>query len=203
MDSVFAVLGKDFVILAADSHVAHSILKLKDNEDKTLVIDGDKLLGLAGEPGERLQFGDYIQKNIHLLRYKYGKRLSTKETANYMRSEMAQLLRKSPFFCFTVLAGHDADGPALYWIDYMATMQKVKTAAQGYCSYFLGGILDSKWKPDMTYEEAVDLVTDCMNELGKRFIMTQHKFVVQKVDKDGIKDISTEVSESAKKKLSA
>lgn len=35
----------------------------------------------------------------------------------------------------------------------------------------------------MTYEEAVDLVGDCMNELGKRFIMTQHKFVVQKVDK--------------------
>ena len=50
-------------------------------------------------------------------------------------------------------------------------------------------------------EEAVDLVGDCMNELGKRFIMTQHKFIVQKVDKDGIKDISVEVTESAKKKI--
>ncbi len=39
------------------------------------------------------------------------------------------------------------------------------------------------FEKDMTYEEAVDLVGDCMNELGKRFIMTQHKFVVQKVDK--------------------
>jgi len=53
---------------------------------------------------------------------------------------MAHLLRKSPFFCFTVLAGHDADGPALYWIDYMATMQKVKTAAQGYIQFMKNGL---------------------------------------------------------------
>jgi len=91
------------------------------------------------------------------LKFKYGKKLSTKETANYMRfgsilslsdilkkklfqwisliltrSEMAHLLRKSPFYCFCVLAGYDTDGPALYWIDYLATMHKVKTAAQGY-----------------------------------------------------------------------
>jgi len=29
MDSVFAVKGKDFIILATDSAVAHSIIKLK------------------------------------------------------------------------------------------------------------------------------------------------------------------------------
>jgi len=35
----------------------------------------------------------------------------------------------------------------------------------------------------MTYEEVSELIKDCMNELGKRFVMAQHKFVIQKVDK--------------------
>jgi 20S proteasome subunit beta 4 len=46
---------------------------------------------------------------------------------------MAEALRKSPVHCQTVLAGFDeVDGASLYWIDYLATSQKVKTAAQGY-----------------------------------------------------------------------
>jgi len=45
---------------------------------------------------------------------------------------MARALRQSPFFCQTILAGYDqADGASLYWIDYLATLQKVNTAAQG------------------------------------------------------------------------
>jgi 20S proteasome subunit beta 4 len=46
---------------------------------------------------------------------------------------MAEALRKSPFQCQCVLAGFDdKDGASLYWLDYLGTLQKVKTAAQGY-----------------------------------------------------------------------
>jgi 20S proteasome alpha/beta subunit len=55
-----------------------------------VVIDDNKALALAGEAGEREHFGDYIQKNIHLLRYKHDQKLTVKQTANYMRYSIFQ-----------------------------------------------------------------------------------------------------------------
>jgi 20S proteasome subunit beta 4 len=36
MESIFGVVGKDFVLLGSDSKVARSILVYKDDEDKVL-----------------------------------------------------------------------------------------------------------------------------------------------------------------------
>lgn len=85
MDSLFGIQGKDYVIVAADCAAAHSILKLKDDEDKIMNLDDDKLLGLSGEAADRLQYGDYMQKNIHLFKYRNSQKLTTKEAANFMR----------------------------------------------------------------------------------------------------------------------
>jgi len=193
MDSIFALQGKDYVLVCCDSTAAYSIMKFKETEDKILPIDDNKLMGMAGEVGDRLQFGDYIQKNIHLRKYKTGIKLTTKETANFIRTEMAQALRKSPFHVNLVLAGYDEeDGSSLYWLDYMGTLQKVARGAQGYAAYFLGGLFDNKWKPDMTYEEGLELVQYCIHELKTRFLISQNNFVIKCVDKKGIREVNTE-----------
>lgn len=57
----------------------------QDNEDKIMTLDDNKLLGLSGEAGDRLQYGDYMQKNVHLYKYRNSQKLTTKETANFMR----------------------------------------------------------------------------------------------------------------------
>lgn len=51
-----------------------------------MLLDDNKLLGLSGEAGDRLQYGDYVQKNIHLYKYRNSQKLNTTETANWMRS---------------------------------------------------------------------------------------------------------------------
>ena len=66
MDSQFAIQGKDFVLVAADATVAYSIMKFKDNEDKIITIDNNKILCLGGPVGDRNNFGAYIKNNIHL-----------------------------------------------------------------------------------------------------------------------------------------
>jgi len=201
MDSIFAVQGKDYVLVVCDATAAYSIMKFKETEDKIISIDDNKLMGMAGEVGDRLQFGDLIQKNIHLRKYKTGIKLTTKETANYIRTELAYYLRQGPFQVNLVLAGYDSeDGPSLYWLDYLATLQKVGRAAQGYAAYFLGGIFDNIWKPDMTYEEGLDLVQQCIKELKTRFLISQNNFIIKCVDKKGIREVSNdELSTSLEK----
>lgn len=55
-------------------------------DDKIWNLDGQKLLAIGGEHSDVLVFGDYIQKNLAFLQYKNGYKLSTDDTAQFIRS---------------------------------------------------------------------------------------------------------------------
>ena len=50
---VALVVGRDFVLVAADTSAVQSILVHKTDEDKVMVLDSQKLMGASGEPGDR------------------------------------------------------------------------------------------------------------------------------------------------------
>lgn len=86
MDSVFAIQGKDFVLMVADTTMASSILKYKSDEDKIKVIGNSLLLGMSGAACDRLQFGDYMERNIELSKFRNnGQELGISESANFIR----------------------------------------------------------------------------------------------------------------------
>ena len=89
MDSLIAFKGKDYVIIAADTYNAYSVLRLKNYDDKIWNLDGEKLLALGGQHSDILRFGDYVQKNLAYMQYKNGYKLSTDDTANFIRNELA------------------------------------------------------------------------------------------------------------------
>ncbi|KAG6526807.1 hypothetical protein ZIOFF_016808 [Zingiber officinale] len=94
MECVFGLVGDGFALVAADSSAVNSILVHKSNEDKIMILDSHKLLGASGEAGDRVQFTEYIQKNVHLYEFRNGIPLSTAAAANFTRGELAQALRK-------------------------------------------------------------------------------------------------------------
>jgi len=97
MDSVFAITGADFVLVAADSSQARSIVVLKTDEDKILQIDDHKVFAMSGDHGDRTQFCEYIQKNIHLYRFRTDLELSTRAVGAYLFDQ------KDCFFLFFFL----------------------------------------------------------------------------------------------------
>ena len=62
---------------------------IQNYDDKIWNLDGEKLLAIGGEHSDILVFGDYIQKNLAFLQYKNGHKLSTDDTAQFIRSEFA------------------------------------------------------------------------------------------------------------------
>eukprot|EP01068_Selenidium_serpulae_P006850 Selendium_serpulae@DN4529_c0_g1_i1.p1 len=190
MDTLIGIKGDDFVMMAADTLSAFSIFRMKHDEDKIMVVDGDKVIGTSGPAGDRVQFGEYIRKNIHLHRLQTGKPLNTDAAANFARKELAYSLRQSPYQVNLLMAGYDEDGPAMYWIDYLASMVSVKKGAHGYAAYFVGGILDRYYKPGMTEDEAFAIMNLCAKELKERFMISQYDFIVKTIDKNGIRERS-------------
>ncbi|PFH32590.1 putative proteasome subunit beta type 2 [Besnoitia besnoiti] len=189
METVIGLRGPTFALVACDRYANSSILRMKDDEDKVLLVDDNKIMGLAGQIGDRLQFGDYIQKNVHLYRFRNNKRLSCAATASFTRQQLAYYLRRSPYHVDVMLAGYDETGPHLYWMDYLASMASVNKGAHGYAAYFLGGLLDRYYHPDLTEEEALKILEMCKKELMTRFIVSQASFRVKIATKDGIRTL--------------
>ncbi|TRY93731.1 hypothetical protein DNTS_028764 [Danionella cerebrum] len=96
----------------------------------------------------------------------------------------------TPYHVNLLLAGYDeTDGPGLYYMDYLSALAKAPFAAHGYGAYLTLSILDRHYRPDLTREEAVDLLKKCVEELNKRFILNLPSFTVRLIDKVGIHDM--------------
>lgn len=146
MDFLMGIKGPDFVVVASDTAAVQQIITIKHDEDKIVAIDSHKVMGISGEPGDRVKFSDYIIANVKLNAFRNGVRcwgwvylttfqahmsvlihsLSTPAVANFARSEMATALRRAPYYANVLIAGYDeGKGPSLYWMDYLATMHRL------------------------------------------------------------------------------
>ncbi|CAL8365687.1 unnamed protein product [Arctogadus glacialis] len=191
MEYLIGIQGPDFVLVAADSVAASSIIKMKDDHDKMFKLSDNILLLCVGEAGDTVQFAEYIQKNLQLYKMRNGYELSPTAAANFTRKNLADYLRsRTPYHVNLLLAGYDqADGPALFYMDHLSALAKAPFAAHGYGAFLTLSILDRYYKPDLTREDGVALLQKCIQELNKRFILNLPSFNVRVIDKEGVHDL--------------
>ena len=61
--------------------------------------------------------------------------------------QLAYALRRGPYQTNLLVGGVDKEtGPALYWMDYLASMTETKYGSHGYASFFCQSIFDRYWK---------------------------------------------------------
>ncbi|KAK9811836.1 hypothetical protein WJX72_010995 [[Myrmecia] bisecta] len=192
MEYLMGMRCNDFVMLACDTTAVQQIITIKHDEDKLIPIDSHKLMGVAGEPGDRVQFSEFILANIRLYAARNNRELSTSATAHFTRGELATALRKRPYMANLLIAGFDkAGGPSLYWMDYLATMHKMNIAGTGYGSYFVLSMFDKLWRKDLNESEALDLMLKGIDEVKKRLVVAPPSYVIKIIDANGTRTIKT------------
>jgi len=66
-----------------------------------------------------------------------------------------------------------------YFIDYLASMQKIDKGGHGYGGMFCNSLLDAHWKADLTETEAVALMDMCIKELHTRFMISMPNWLIK------------------------
>ncbi|KAI1790065.1 N-terminal nucleophile aminohydrolase [Ganoderma leucocontextum] len=192
MDISFALTGKGYVIVAADTTAARSIVKMKVDEDKIKVLSPHLLMAYSGEPGDTVQFAEYIERNIRLYQIRNTYALRPPSAASWIRRALADSLRsRKPYAVNLLVGGYDTSthNPHLYWIDYLGTMSEVPFAAHGYGAYFALSLLDRYHDPEASVEEGLAILKRCVDEVAKRLVVTPEKYKVKIVDKDGVREV--------------
>lgn len=195
MECVIGIVGKDFVLMASDTNQAHSIVVMKHDDDKMFKINQHGAMLVTGDPGDKVQFAEYIQRNLQLYKMVNGFELSTGACANYTRRELATSLRsRKPYNVNMLIGGYDNEsegGASLYFMDYLSAMVKVPFAIHGYGSFFGLSICDKYYKTDMNETEALSLLNKIVAEIQKRFLVNLPTFQVRIINSKGIKDMPT------------
>jgi len=76
--------------------------------------------------------------------------------------------------------------PRLFWLDEYGSLQSVEYGVHGLASNFALSILDRKYNPNLSREEAADLVADCFRQLRKRFVINSPELpCIKCIDSDG------------------
>ncbi|KAJ2615792.1 Proteasome subunit beta type-4 [Coemansia sp. RSA 1365] len=193
MDAQFAIVGKSFAISVTDKGVAHSIVKMKHNADKTCELTPHTLMSVTGVPGDTSNFSEYIQGNVRLYGIRNSQNLSPSETASFIRGELANSLRtRRPRQVNLLVMGYDknTNESSLYWIDYLSAIAKVPFAAHGHCSYFVLSVMDREYKPDITLEQGFDIIKKCIAAVKMRFPINFTDYTIKVVDSDGVREVS-------------
>ncbi|KAM6501037.1 Nucleophile aminohydrolase [Amanita muscaria] len=192
MEVSFALTGKDYVIVAADTTAARSIVKMKTDQDKIKILSPHLLMAYSGEPGDTLQFAEYVERNIRLYQIRNLYALSPSAAASWIRRSLAESLRSRNSYAVNLLVGGfdtTTKEPHLYWIDYLGTMTEIPFGAHGYGSYFALSLLDRYHDPDASLEEGLATLKRCIDEVSKRLVVSPDRYKVKVVDKDGVREV--------------
>ncbi|XP_055702793.1 proteasome subunit beta type-2 [Phlebotomus papatasi] len=198
METIIGLKGKDFVMIAADCSHAHSIILLKEDENKISKISDNLMMATTGESGDTVQFTEYIGKNIALYKMRNGYELGPKAAAHFTRKNLADCLRsRSPYFVNLLVAGYDEkEGSELHYIDYLANAKSVNYAGHGYGGMFCASIFDRYYNSNISQDDAYEILKKCVAEIQKRLIINLSTFNVAVVDKNGMKYLENITSKS-------
>jgi 20S proteasome subunit beta 4 len=189
MECLLGIRFNDFVLLAADTIDARSIVVMKHDEDKFFPLSDNLLMAVSGEAGDTTQFSEFIAKNVQLYKMRNDYELSPKAAAHFTRKNLAEALRTgNPYNVNLLMAGYDAveKKPHLFFMDYLASCMELPYCAHGYGGYFTLSTMDAYYKPEMTPEEGYELLKKCIAEISKRLIVNLPTFQVRMVSAAGI-----------------
>lgn len=239
-ETLVGVVGKDFVILGADSSISTSIAFTASNLDKIAILDGTRTIAAAaaGDAADSDRLLGLLSAHCAIREYEHGgdvtlvwmddhtvpttsqrpkcpQGLTVQEIAHLARNQIASSLRsRNQLKVCLLVAGmmmtssdeiesedfsrrlqQQASGtsatsngeseptttnhlpvsgsikPHLFWLDPYGSLQKIHYGAHGHGSNFVLSLLDQSYRPDLSREEAIQIVRNCFDQLRIRYVI--------------------------------
>lgn len=187
--TTIGVVCKDGVILASDTRVTMGYFVAHKQGKKVYKIDDYIGMTIAGSVADAQKVIDIITANAQLYRINLNRRMSiasaARMTSNLLfsaRGLMAQVL----------VGGVDDTGPHVFNLDPFGSLVEDKMTATGSGSPLAIGVLEDKFKEDMTVEQALPVVARAVNAAMKRDVASGNNYNIIVIDPKGYRELTDE-----------
>ncbi|HIE14158.1 TPA: archaeal proteasome endopeptidase complex subunit beta [Candidatus Bathyarchaeota archaeon] len=189
--TTIGVVCRDGVILASDTRVTMGSLVVHKKGKKIYKIDDHLAMTIAGNVADAQWSVEVLKANANLYRIQ-RKRPIPVSSAGRLVANMLFSTRLAPLLTRILLGGIDDTGPHVFSLDPFGSLTEERCVATGSGSPIAYGILEDKYREDMTIEEALPMVVQSIRSAMKRDVASGDSFDVVVIDKNGYRELSDE-----------
>lgn len=154
--TIMGMVCKDGVVMASERRATMGTLIAHKATKKLYKIDKHLALATAGLVGDLQVLSRYLSAEVNLYRLKRGTRIPVLSAATLMSNILNQ--RKfAPYYVQLVLGGFDAQGGHVFSLDAAGGAIPDKYTAGGSGSPYVFGVLEDRYKDDLTTDEGVNI----------------------------------------------
>ena len=197
--SIVGIVCKDGVVMAADRRVtAGGRLVVNKKESKAKQINDYLVVSWTGGAADAFLSEKVLVAELRLKELRTKARPTVKEAANLAGMLIYRNIRTPsmvPFIVGTLVAGFNDDGTCeLYTIEPAGGVTKVEDYDANFSSGmpFILGLLENRYKKDVTVKEAIELARDCIRAAIERDTASGNGVDVFAITKGGIKHAVSE-----------
>jgi len=185
--SIVALKYKDGVMIAADTLASYGSLARFRDVRRISSLGSNTLLAGSGEYSDY----QYLIKTLDQMILEYelpddGSTLSPKSLQSYITRLMYSRRNKfDPLWNQLVLAGYSDGNSTLGYSDLHGTSYEDDTVATGYGNYIARPLLRRAYKPNMTKDEAKQLLETCLKVLFYRDARSSNRIQIATATAEG------------------
>lgn len=189
------IIGKDFVLLAADQQATMGYMSADDDAQKIYKITERISLTISGAVGDSLAVIRFLRSQANLYEIERATNMTPK-AATTLLSNVLNNNRYYPFI-FAPIVGGVNNQPELFELTpYGCVSPKTKYAVTGSGTTFAVSVLDNDYKANMKEEEAISLAVKAVMTSKNRDIATGGRSISMIIiTKEGTRNIPLEVIE--------
>mgnify|MGYP000468682483 CR=1 FL=1 len=169
------VLGmrcKDGVILAGTKKVSYGYLVVSQQAGRAVDILDNVGFAFAGHVADLQNLLRTIKIEINYLKYTLGRPLSISAIANRL-GLILYSYKLFPYITFALIGGVDKypEKPRLFSLDPVGSVIEEEYAASGISAEVAIGLLEDRYSPDMSVDDAKELALDVMRAVARRDVL--------------------------------
>ncbi len=166
--TTIGLVCKDGVVLASEQRATMGYLIASKDAQKIYKIDDTVGMTTAGAVGDAQRLVRVISVESSLHRMRTHEPMTVKAMANLL-STVLGAQRMMPFYVQLLLGGVDKTGPRIYSLDALGgRLEERKAVSTGSGSPIAYGILEDRYREDITTDEGADLAVRALHNVMKR-----------------------------------
>ena len=191
-----ALTCKDGIVLAADTRASAGFFIADRHVMKIQKVDRHLGMTIAGGVADAQNLVDIMRYNANIYRIT-NKELMPVKSASRLCSNVLFNQRYFPYYVQIIVAGYDKEGGQIYNIDLFGSMTSEKFISTGSGSPVAYGYLESEFKEGLSVNDAYKIAIRAIAAAIRRNSGTGDSINAVIIDKDGYRELSKEVKESA------
>ncbi len=178
------IVCNDGVVLATEQRATMGNFIASKTAKKVYQIDDLVAMTIAGSVGDAQQIVRVMSVESKLYKMRRKETMTIKGLTTLL-SNMLSGQRYYPLMVQLLVGGYDKNGPSIYSLDALGgSIEETKAVSTGSGSPFAYGVLEDRYKEDMTTDEGVELAVRALHNAMKRDSASGENIDVVVINKD-------------------